>query len=151
MAKAEAKKKGKRGDVGKHNLIPINKRSLEEQKAIREKAASGRRLQAATTKKKLLKECLTSILESPMQPDIFQRYPELEPIYNAVLEQAPDVMKNFTGAQALSMRLFVEAMSGNVKAFEMIRDTAGQKPVEKQETVATNFVVDLGKKRDDDD
>lgn len=36
-----------------------------------------------------------------------------------------------TGAQAISARLYAEALKGNVKAFEVLRDTVGQKPVEK--------------------
>ncbi len=36
-----------------------------------------------------------------------------------------------TGAQALSARLYKEALQGNVRAFEVLRDTVGQKPVEK--------------------
>jgi len=40
-----------------------------------------------------------------------------------------------TGAQALTARLYKEALKGNVKAFEVLRDTVGQKPVEKVEQV----------------
>lgn len=36
-----------------------------------------------------------------------------------------------TGAEAITARLFEQAMKGNVKAFETLRDTVGQKPVEK--------------------
>lgn len=36
-----------------------------------------------------------------------------------------------TGAEAISTKLFEQAMKGNVKAFETLRDTVGQKPVEK--------------------
>lgn len=36
-----------------------------------------------------------------------------------------------TGAQAITEKLFAEVMKGNVKAFEVLRDTVGQKPVEK--------------------
>lgn len=36
-----------------------------------------------------------------------------------------------TGTQAVTERLFSEVMKGNVKAFEVLRDTVGQKPVEK--------------------
>lgn len=32
-----------------------------------------------------------------------------------------------TGAQAITERLFAEVMKGNVKAFEVLRDTVGQK------------------------
>ena len=36
-----------------------------------------------------------------------------------------------TGAQAITEKLFSEVMKGNVKAFEVLRDTVGQKPIEK--------------------
>ena len=36
-----------------------------------------------------------------------------------------------TGAQAVTEKLFSEVMKGNVRAFEVLRDTVGQKPVEK--------------------
>lgn len=36
-----------------------------------------------------------------------------------------------TGAEAITAKLFEKAMKGDVRAFEMIRDTVGQKPVEK--------------------
>lgn len=36
-----------------------------------------------------------------------------------------------TGVQVVTERLFSEVMKGNVKAFEVLRDTVGQKPVER--------------------
>lgn len=39
--------------------------------------------------------------------------------------------KTVTGAEAVTAKLFQQAMNGNVKAFETLRDTVGQKPVEK--------------------
>lgn len=36
-----------------------------------------------------------------------------------------------TGAQVITEKLFSEVMKGNVRAFEVLRDTVGQKPVEK--------------------
>lgn len=36
-----------------------------------------------------------------------------------------------SGAEAITAKLFQQAMNGNVKAFETLRDTVGQKPVEK--------------------
>lgn len=36
-----------------------------------------------------------------------------------------------TGAEAITLRLFQKAMKGDVRAFETLRDTVGQKPVEK--------------------
>lgn len=40
-----------------------------------------------------------------------------------------------TGAEAISTKLFEQAMKGNVKAFETIRSTVGQDPVQKVEQV----------------
>lgn len=39
--------------------------------------------------------------------------------------------KKITGAEATSTALFKRALAGDTRAFEVIRDTAGQKPVEK--------------------
>ena len=36
-----------------------------------------------------------------------------------------------TGAEAITLKLFAEAGKGDVRAFEVIRDTIGQKPVDK--------------------
>lgn len=35
------------------------------------------------------------------------------------------------GSEALAAKLFEQAMKGNVRAFETLRDTVGQKPIEK--------------------
>ena len=40
-----------------------------------------------------------------------------------------------TGAEAITTKLFEQAMKGNVKAFETIRSTVGQDPVQKVEQV----------------
>ena len=40
-----------------------------------------------------------------------------------------------TGAEALGMKVIEQAMKGELKAFELIRDTVGEKPVEKVATV----------------
>lgn len=41
-----------------------------------------------------------------------------------------------TGAEAITAKLFEQAMKGNVKAFETIRSTVGQDPVQKVEVSA---------------
>jgi hypothetical protein len=38
--------------------------------------------------------------------------------------------EELTGADAISIKLFEQALKGNVKAFKTIRDTVGEKPVE---------------------
>lgn len=41
--------------------------------------------------------------------------------------------KNISGTEAITAKLFEQAMKGNVKAFETIRATVGQDPVQKIE------------------
>lgn len=60
-----------------------------------------------------------------------------------------------TGAEAITTKLFEKAMKGDVRAFETLRDTVGQKPVERfvmaeidQETVDEVEAMMLG---DDDE
>lgn len=36
-----------------------------------------------------------------------------------------------TGTEVITVKLFEQAMKGNIKAFEMLRDTIGQKPIDK--------------------
>ena len=63
-----------------------------------------------------------------------------------------------TGTQALVEKLFATAMSGNVKAFEVIRSTVGQDPVQKVEQVnidmeyeqSVEYVKRLMEKKDDE-
>lgn len=47
--------------------------------------------------------------------------------------------------ERLSLALIEKASNGDLKAFEVIRDTIGQKPVSKQETdVSGTMTVELG-------
>ena len=55
-----------------------------------------------------------------------------------------------TGTEAITAKLFEQAMKGNVKAFETLRDTVGQKPVEKIEQLQTDIVINLGDEDDND-
>ena len=57
--------------------------------------------------------------------------------------------KKLTGAELLSVDLFMRALnetdvSKKAKAFEVIRDTSGQKPVDKVEQTNTNITIDFG-------
>lgn len=93
---------------GRKNLIPQNERTKERQREIARMGgkASGKKRQ----EKKLLKDCLEILLEKKYKDE------------NG---------KKKTGAEAISVKLFKEALKGNVKAFEVLRDTVGQKPVDK--------------------
>lgn len=60
-------------------------------------------------RKKLLRECLDELLAKEYTSE----------------------GKTLTGSEALAVTLMEKAMKGDVKAFEVLRDTAGEKPVEK--------------------
>lgn len=93
---------------GTKNLIPTNKRSKEEAKRLGKKGgiASGK----ARREKKTLRQCLEILLERTLKD-----------------KKGIEI----TGAEAVSLKVFEKALKGDIRAFEVLRDTAGQKPVEK--------------------
>lgn len=90
------------------NLIPQSERTKEEQRRIARQGgiASGK----ARAEKRDLRKALEMLLE--------QTFTDKKGVTR-------------TGAQAITEKLFSEVMKGNVRAFEVLRDTVGQKPVEK--------------------
>lgn len=93
---------------GIKNLIPGNKRSHSEAQKNGRKGgvASGK----ARREKKTLRQCLELLLEQQIT--------------------SKDGTK-VTGAEAISIAQFKKALKGDTKAFEVCRDTSGQKPIEK--------------------
>lgn len=69
--------------------------------------ASGR----ARRQKKEIRECLKILLGSKVAKD--------------------KSGKDITGAEAMATRAFQDALKGNYKRWELVRDTVGQKPAEK--------------------
>ena len=90
--------------MAREDLIPFDQRTEEEQKKIRQKGgiASGK----ARRRKKLLKELLEIELE----------------------KQTEDGDKKEV---SITKALIEQANKGNVKAYQTIRDTLGQAPVQK--------------------
>ena len=93
---------------GDKNLIPMNQRTKEEQREIARKGgiASGE----ARREKRDLKRALEMLLEK---------------------EYTDKKGKSKTGAELLVFKQFEKALAGDTRAFEVVRDTAGQKPVDK--------------------
>lgn len=94
--------------ANEQNLNPFGTLTESEQRKIASKG--GKASGEARRRKKLLRECLEELLEKEMK----------DKSGNTV-----------SGAEALAVKLFKKAMDGDVKAFEVLRDTSGQKPVEK--------------------
>ena len=91
------------------NLKPFDERTEDEQRAIQRKGgiASGQ----ARREKKELRHMLEMLLD--------KEYTDKK------------TGKTATGREAITTALIGQAMKGNVKAFETIRDSIGEKPVEK--------------------
>jgi hypothetical protein len=58
-------------------------------------------------------------------------------------EQLEILLENGNTQESVAVALIEKAMGGDVKAFEVLRDTVGEKPVDKVETKQT--VVDMSK------
>ena len=115
------------------NLITMKDRSEEEVKKMQRKGGvnSGK----ARRNKALLRDCLQILMEKK------------------VLD--PESGKKITGAEALAVNMWYKALNEEdtakaAKAFEVIRDTSGQKPVDKVEQTNTNITVDFGDLEDGD-
>lgn len=113
--------------ANEQNLIPqAHKLTVEEQ------SAGGKRSGEVRREKRDLRKALEALLEGDIKTKDG---------------------KVMSGAEAITAKLFEQATKGNVKAFEMIRDTVGQKPIDKIEHLNTDIVINLadGAAEDDND
>lgn len=113
--------------MAQEDLIPLTKRTKEEAKEISRRGGinSGK----ARRNKAMLKDCINILMEQK------------------VLD--PKTGKKITGAEQLAVNLWIKALEEGdtakaAKAFEVIRDTSGQKPVERVEQTNTNITIDFG-------
>ena len=94
---------------GHENLKPFNELTEEEQREIAKKG--GKASVKARKEKKMLKDLLEE-----------------------ALEKGTETNNEYVN---ITLALIREANKGNVKAYEVIRDTLGQKPIEKVEVSKT--------------
>ena len=97
--------------AGESNLIPLNERTKEEQRRIA--TEGGKASVKARRDKKMLKDCLEILLERAEKVEIDGKTLKL------------------TGAEIIALTAYQKAAGGDIRAMEFVRDTAGQKPVEK--------------------
>ena len=97
------------------NLIPLNKRSKSEQRAIQSKAgkASGR----ARKRKKSMREAAQLLLSMTPTDEIMEE-----------LKRMNFKKIDCDNSLALVVAMFQESLKGSVKAAEFVRDTAGEGP-----------------------
>ena len=97
--------------TNEQNLIPLNKRTKNDQRKIAKKG--GKKSGESRRNKKTLRE---------------------------LLEIALSLKDEFSGEELkfeLVKSLIEQAIKGNIKAFEVIRDTIGEKPTDKQNVTYT--------------
>lgn len=129
MEKEQTEKK--RGNT--KNLIPANQRSKEE---VRKNSAKGGRKSGEVRRQK---RDLRLAIERLLEQDFVDK-------------RTGEVL---SGAELITLKQMEKAMKGDWRAFQLLRDTAGQKPVEKvmvsevdQKTI--NDVEDMMKEDDDE-
>lgn len=110
-----AEKKG-----NSQNLIPANKRSKDEARKIGKKGGiqSGK----VRAQRKSFKEALLDALSQLAD----EKY-----IHNRAMKQCYN--PKLTIGQNLAIAQILNAINGDTKAYEVIRDTIGEKPIEKIE------------------
>lgn len=91
-----------------------NEENLTHRLTVSEQRAGGIASGEARRKKKLMREAFEELLAK---------------------EYTDTNGNKIDGTSALAVKVFKQAMDGDLKAFEIVRDTTGQKPVERVETV----------------
>ena len=111
------------GKIMKENLKPC--RTTEEARERGRKGGinSGKRKK----EKRKLKEIAEILLDMKAPDDIIAKFEQLYPDLDA---------KEMTNRLAIVQRLILNALAGNNKAFELLRDQIGEKP--KEEIINTN-------------
>lgn len=99
------------------NLVPQSKRTKNEQREIAKSGgvASGE----ARRKKKLMREIAQAMLNGALPESMLNEY-GLEP--------------GTTGGTAIMLAQIGKALTGDTRAAEFVRDTAGEKPVQEVES-----------------
>ena len=113
--------------ANENNLVPFTSEQSHEE-AVKNGRKGGIASGEAKRNRKMLRDCIDYLLERE----------------DAMVLSADG--KPMSGAEQLAYSLFAKALAETdtakaAKAFEVLRDTAGQKPVEKVQTTQT--VVDL--------
>ena len=114
------------------NLIPGSMRSQSE---LRENGAKGGKISGENRRqRKAAKEIAQAILSATMREDQI----------DDVLDGAKSLLGDDKSAYAvLIAKMVQEGLAGNVNAFTAVRDTAGDKPTDKQEVTASVTAGDL--------
>lgn len=129
------------------NLIPVR----TEEEARRKGQAGGKRSGEVRRARREWKETLEIILRMTMKNGKVTDLSKMKDLSKEALEKA-----NLTINDKINIRMINEAMKGNVKAYELIRDQIGEKPSDVQPD-GTNSALAIyvqginARKQDDED
>lgn len=116
-----------KGEGEKNIMATVRGRPFEKGRSSEEAAESGRKggiaSGVARRQAKDLRNLALAILEMPIKEGDIDEITTLASVKG----------KNMTTSQAMILAQVRRAIEGDSKAFEVIRDTAGQKPIEKVE------------------
>lgn len=104
------------------NLIPFDERTESERREIA--VEGGKASGESRRKRKALREAFESLLASEISVDL------AEALNEKVTSLGIDTT-NFTVNDYIALAQIINAIKGDNKSFEIIRDTVGEKPVEK--------------------
>ena len=116
------------GKIMKENLKPPKTREEAQERGRKGGINSGKRKK----EKKKLKEIAEMLLDMKAPDDIIAKFEQLYPNLDA---------KEMTNRLAIVQRLILNALAGDNKAFELLRDQIGEKP--KEEIVNTNQNINI--------
>ena len=116
------------GKIMKENLKPCKTTEEARERGRKGGINSGKRKK----EKRKLKEIAEMLLDMKAPDDIIARFEQLYPDLDA---------KEMTNRLAIVQRLILNALAGDNKAFELLRDQIGEKP--KEEIVNTNQNINI--------
>lgn len=104
--------------ANEQNLKPRTTLSKEEAKRLGSKG--GKASAKAKRERKAIRDQLKALLELPVKNEILKKK----------IKELGISDKDIDNQMAITISIFNRALNGDTKAFEVIRDTIGEKPVE---------------------
>ena len=106
------------------NLKPNSKRTKAELSAMGRKG--GEKSYAVQKRRREIRETLLDLLAMPMKPGKLSKASTIAGLTG----------KNVTASEAMALAMLTQALEGDVRAAEFVRDSSGQKPVQQMEVSA---------------
>lgn len=125
--------------MANNGLISLNERTKEEQRKIA--TMGGKASGEARRKKALMKDQISTLLSLPLKNQKLKDG----------LKKLGLKADKIDNQMALVFALYQKALKGDTKAFELIRDTIGEKPADTINNINLNYEDTLKKVTDEDE